>query len=99
MVIAAGGNGVPSIDDVPMVRGVHQSCSTRAEPSDGLRGGQRYLDTVSGLSLLCIRPGPGCLTFAGRTMIPATEASDPYRQRGESEEVRALESQCTLSRG
>lgn len=44
------------------------SCWTPAVPDGSIRPGDRYLEPVSGLEVLCTRGGNGILTFAGRPM-------------------------------
>jgi hypothetical protein len=72
VVIETFGVDMPSIDDVAMFRGTRQPCSTVAHPASDsdLRAGRRYVDAISGLRLLCIRPGRGSLTYQGRPLIP-----------------------------
>jgi hypothetical protein len=75
LVIAAGrATGMPSLDGVPTVRGTLQPCGAAGDTHAGgeLRGGRRYRDVVTGLTLLCIRPGAGSLRYEGRPLIPET---------------------------
>jgi hypothetical protein len=62
---------MPCVDGVPMSRGKLQACSAAGGVRSGgeLRGGQRYTDPATGLTLLCIRPGRGRLCHEGRRLI------------------------------
>ena len=72
LVIETGiADGMPSINGgVMMSRGKPQACSTaKGLEADGdLRGGERYVDVVTGLTLLCVRPGRGPLCYDGRRL-------------------------------
>ena len=63
---------VPSLNGAAMFRGERQPCSTAVGGAADceLRGGQRYIDVVTGLTLLCIRPGRGRLCYGGRRLTP-----------------------------
>jgi hypothetical protein len=63
--------GMPTIDDVPLVRGRPQPCSKAAGPSGlcQLQGGGRYIDVPTGLTLLCVWPGQGSLRYEGRPLV------------------------------
>lgn len=74
LVIERGtAEGMPSISDVVMFCGTRQPCSTLGDPDVDceLRGGLCYVDVVTGLTLLCIRPGRGPLCFEGRRLAPS----------------------------
>lgn len=82
MVIDPGGAlGMPSVDGIPMSRGTRQPCGAVGEaPPDGeFRGGHRYRDPISGLTLLCIWPGRGVLCYGDRQMTP--EPNGGHRSR------------------
>jgi hypothetical protein len=71
LVLDAGvAAGVPSVNGVVMFRGIRRPCSAVAEAETGcdLQGGVRYVDVVTGLVLLCIRPGRGLLSYGGRRL-------------------------------
>lgn len=61
--------GMPKLGSRLLARGRPLPCST-AEAVDGaeLHVGRRYVDLVTGLTLLCIAPGRGTLRFEGRTL-------------------------------
>jgi hypothetical protein len=65
---------MPSVDDVPLILGTREPCSKAVHfiQDDGLQGGQRYVDAVTGLTLLCIWPGRGSLGYQGRRLSPAS---------------------------
>jgi hypothetical protein len=71
-LVVAPGNAahMPSVDDLPLVRGRPMPCSTPAGlPGQyDLRGGQRYIDPLTGLTLLCVWPGRGSLCYEGRPL-------------------------------
>jgi hypothetical protein len=69
---------MPTIEDVPLVRGRAQPCSAAAEPAGRceLQGGRRYVDAAKGLTLLCVWPGLGSLRYEGRPL-----AGDAYGTR------------------
>jgi len=70
---------MPTIGDVPLVRGRARPCSAAAEPAGQceLQGGRRYVDVARGLTLLCVWPGPGSLRHEGRPL--ATDAYGPRK--------------------
>ena len=61
---------MPVVNGRATSHGRRQPCSQVAEPAVGcdLQGGQRYTDRITGLKLLCIRPGQGPLYCEGRLM-------------------------------
>jgi hypothetical protein len=64
---------MPSLDGVALGRGNPQPCSKKlARPAaDGdVQGGRRYVDLMTGLTLLCTWPGEGSLRYEGRPMTP-----------------------------
>lgn len=65
---------MPSIDEVPLIRGRREPCSKAVhfDREDDLRGGRRYVDAVTGLTVLCIWPGRGSLGYQGRRLSPAS---------------------------
>jgi hypothetical protein len=65
-------NDMPSLNGAVMYPGRPQACSTAADGAaeSELRGGQRYVDVVTDLTLLCIRPGSGQLRYQGRSLTP-----------------------------
>jgi hypothetical protein len=67
---------MPTIGDVPLVRGRARPCSAAVEPAGQceLQGGRRYVDMARGLTLLCVWPGPGSLRHEGRPL--ATDAHE-----------------------
>jgi hypothetical protein len=69
---------MPTIGDVPLVRGRAQPCSAAIEQAGQceLQGGRRYVDVPKGLTLLCVWPGPGSLRCEGRPL-----ATDAYGTR------------------
>jgi hypothetical protein len=71
---AGAAAAMPSIDEVPLVLGRREPCSkaVRFTRDDDLSGGQRYVDAVTGLTLLCIWPGRGSLGYQGRRLSPAS---------------------------
>jgi hypothetical protein len=78
---------MPSIGELPLVPGARLPCSsnTHARVDRGLYGGRRYVDVVSGLRLLCIRPGRGPLCLEGRVLILEPERRNrvqPAANRG-----------------
>jgi hypothetical protein len=62
---------MPTIGDVPLVRGRTRPCSTAVEPLGQceLQGGRRYVDVTRGLTLLCVWPGAGSLRHEGRPLV------------------------------
>jgi len=71
LVIDAGtAVSMPTIGDVPLVRGRARPCSAAVEPTGQceLQGGRRYVDVTRGLTLLCVWPGPGSLAHEGRPL-------------------------------
>jgi hypothetical protein len=75
LVIDAGtAVSMPTIGDVPLVRGRARPCSAAVEPTGQgelqgeLQGGRRYVDEARGLTLLCVWPGPGSLAHEGRPL-------------------------------
>jgi hypothetical protein len=78
LVIHSPGD-MPAIDGSPMVRGVRQPCSAVVRPTSDcdLYAARRYVDAISGLRLLCMRPGRGSLSFQGR---PLTQETLPTRR-------------------
>jgi hypothetical protein len=70
---------MPTIEDVPLVRGRARPCSAAVEPAGQceLQGGRRYVDVARGLTLLCVWPGPGSLLHEGRPL--ATDAHGPRK--------------------
>ena len=72
LVLDAGtAGGLPSIGGVELFPGEPGACSMARGPAvdDDLRGGQRYIDAVTGLTLLCIQSGHGPLCYQGRYLI------------------------------
>jgi hypothetical protein len=71
VVIDAGQAGAtPTIDGVPMVPGKPQPCGTaRLGQALPLRAGARYVDTTTGMIMLCVRSGDGSLECEGRPMM------------------------------
>jgi hypothetical protein len=71
--VLGGGSAVhlPRLGGATMVRGKPQPCSEPVTSGDqcDLRGGQRYVDPTTGLTLLCIQPGDGALYYEDRPMI------------------------------
>jgi hypothetical protein len=67
----------PTIDGVPLIRGGRQPCSKAVHTSgeSDLFGGRRYADAVTGLTLLCIRPGRGPVLYCGRQLTPVSRSS------------------------
>ena len=65
-------DGIPSIGGVEMLPGEPGACSLARGPApdDDLRGGQRYVDAVTGLTLFCIQSGRGPLCYQGRHLTP-----------------------------
>jgi hypothetical protein len=66
--------GMPTIKGVPLVRGTRQPCSNAVHSTGDyeLEGGRRYVDAVSGLTVLCIRPGQGSVGYQGRRLSPVS---------------------------
>jgi hypothetical protein len=61
----------PSANGRMMIRGRPTPCSMRVSRgirAAGTRAGRRYTDALTGLLVLCIRPGPEWLTYEGRRM-------------------------------
>jgi hypothetical protein len=58
---------MPTVGDVPLVRGGARPCSAAVEPAGQceLEGGRRYVDAARGLTLLCVWPGAGLLRHEG----------------------------------
>lgn len=76
VVIEAGtAKAAPETGGAVMVRGKRQRCSIVEIPAADcdLLGGQRYADPVTGLVLLCVRPGRGPLCYEGRQMSPVRQ--------------------------
>ena len=69
---------MPTIGDVPLVRGKAQPCSTAVDSAGQceLQGGRRYVDVRGGLTLLCVWPGLGSLRHEGRVL-----STDAYGTR------------------
>ena len=61
---------MPSLDGVALRPGKGQPCSKAAlfAADCELRGGSRYADPLTGLTLLCVWPGRGALRYDGRQM-------------------------------
>ena len=68
-----GGSAVhlPRLGGAAMVRGKPQPCSEPVTSGDqcDVRGGRRYADPTTGLTLLCIQPGYGALYYEDRPMV------------------------------
>jgi hypothetical protein len=71
--VVDGGSAMhlPKLGETDMIRGERQPWS---EPVSGrnqcdLQGGWRYVDSMTGLTLLCIQPGDGALYYEGRPMV------------------------------
>jgi hypothetical protein len=60
----------PKLDGVALIGGKRHPCSEAVENTDdcNLRGGRRYTDSTTGLTLLCIQPGCGALHYEHRPM-------------------------------
>jgi hypothetical protein len=69
---------LPSLGGVPLSRGKPQPCSKAccAPPDCEMHGGERYVDPVTRLTLLCIWPGRGPLCYEGRQLTSAHAMSD-----------------------
>lgn len=68
---------MPSLDGVALCRGNPQPCSKKSAlpaVACNLQGGRRYIDELTGLTLLCVWPGEGSLRYEGRRMTPHIEA-------------------------
>lgn len=61
---------MPSLNGVALLHGRPQPCSAvaQARPDCEVQGGQRYVDPVTGLTLLCVWPGSGSISYDGRTL-------------------------------
>jgi hypothetical protein len=72
-VVLDGGSAahLPRLGGAPMVHGKPQPCSEPVASGDqwDLRGGRRYVDPTTGLTLLCIQPGDGALCYGDRPMV------------------------------
>jgi hypothetical protein len=70
LIEVGAAESMPAVDGVVMVRGTPLPCSIadRSTADGELRAGRRYVDVVSGLTLLCIRPGRGVLCYQGRRL-------------------------------
>jgi hypothetical protein len=88
LVIEPGSaDSMPTMNAVAMFKGRLRSCSTTADPATDcdLRGGERYVDVVTGLTLLCVWPGRGVLCYEGRRLtsqqgsLEQTSPSAPAR--------------------
>jgi hypothetical protein len=88
LVIDAGtAAGMPFVTGAALERGRPRPCSA-APPSTALfelEGGRRYVDPITGLTLLCVWPGRGPLCYEGRRLVPhgpdAAAAGHPCRMR------------------
>jgi hypothetical protein len=72
-VVVDGCEGLemPRVDGVPLEYGEPQRCGTSVVGREfSLRGGYRYIDGVTGLTLLCVYPGTGTLEYQARQLIP-----------------------------
>jgi hypothetical protein len=70
-IVVAAGTAVemPTVDGVPLAPSRPQPCAaTRRGQPFPLRGGQRYVDTQTGLIIMCVQPGDGALQYAGRSL-------------------------------
>jgi hypothetical protein len=72
-VVLDGGSAVhlPRLGGAAMVHGTPQRCSEPVTSGDqwDLLGGRRYVDPTTGLTLLCIQPGDGALSYEDRPMV------------------------------
>ena len=70
LVIEVGSaTGMPKLGGRRLSRGKPLPCSAvEAVSGAELQVGRRYADPVTGLTLLCIAPGRGALSFEGRTL-------------------------------
>lgn len=53
---------------VPSTEG-ELTCGDSDAAQDRILVGKRYADEESGLEVLCVKPGPGPLRFAGRDLV------------------------------
>jgi hypothetical protein len=62
---------MPRLGGAKMARGERQPCSEPVSGGDQcvLQGGRRYVDPATGLTLLCIQPGEGALSYEDRPMV------------------------------
>jgi hypothetical protein len=69
---------LPTMDGVPLLRGTRRASgpATQSEGEWQLKGGRRYVDSVTGLRLLCIWPGPGRLHVEGRALTMERDSRD-----------------------
>lgn len=73
--------GMPTINGVRLVQGTGQPCSNAVHSTGDyeLEGGRRYVDRVTGLTVLCIRPGQGSLLYQGRRLSLVSHRSTRRR--------------------
>jgi hypothetical protein len=74
---------MPSCSGVPLHRSRPLPCSLPDAPSTGrgmVRAGSRLADPPTGLRLLCIRSGPGALTYTGRPMVRESAVPGGWRR-------------------
>jgi hypothetical protein len=72
LVVAPGtAKAMPELNAVEMMPDVPRACGTFGSPAEGddLQLGRRYVDSVTGLTLLCVWPGSGFLSYRGRPLV------------------------------